>query len=226
VKVIGLETAIEDRLRLTGQRYNPEPTQQELNARAIERYLERQTIYGSQYQTAGFDGLLDYAESKGSQIYANDSDIYSDSDFNETKLRDMVEELELEDVSKSDMLVVTGISQWNNFDRSLDDVQRYVIGQSNDNDALDLSFNTLRFRGVNVAKSHAIDKVASEDVAVAWDVSQFFYGVLRDVQMKALSPDQLNDVSVTYMEATLVSRARARTVALRNLGESMTTSPS
>jgi len=217
IKVIGLETGVEDRVRLTGQRYNPEETQAELNARAIERYRERQSLRGTYNDADGYLGVADFADAKGTNIdvHANyDETSQDDVEMDKRKLSDLVDALEDKRVSRANMLIVLSLDAHRNLRESLSDLSRIIIGQSNEGE-VDLSFNAFTFEGVTVSKSHSLN---GQNEAYALDVSQHFYGVLRDVTVKALPPNQLDDRMVTYAEMTLVSRARGRTVRMTNVG--------
>lgn len=217
VKVIGLETGVEDRVRLTGQRYNPEETQAELNARAIERYRERQSLRGTYNDADGYLGIADFADSQGTTIdvHNNYDETSQDAvEMDKSKLSDIVDALEDNKVSRSNMLIVLSLESHRNLRESLSDLSRIIIGQSNEGE-VDLSFNAFTFEGVTVSKSHSLNGQAE---AYGFDVSKHFYGVLRDVTVKALPPNQLDDRMVTYTEMTLVSRARARTVRMTNVG--------
>lgn len=214
IKVVGLETGIEDRVRLTGQRYSMEETQAMLNTRAIERYHERQTLRGTANDVNGYLGISDHVDNKGEALDAQSAD-FDTVDMNGDKLSALIGSLEDDKVAKSNMMIVLSLEDHRALKETFSDLSRIVLGQSNDDNNVDLSFDSFTYEQVTIAKSHALN---GTNEAYGFDASKHFYGFLRDTTVKALPPNQLDDRMVTYQEMTLVSRARGRTVRLDNIG--------
>lgn len=217
VKTVGLETAVEERVKLTGQRYNPVATQNEYNGRAIERYMERQGVIGTAHDSAGYEGLYDFAQNQGSVLDG------AGASFGLSELRDVKEKLEQLRVPSERIAVLCSIQAHRQLRESLDNVQRIVIGESIDTGEVDYGFNVIRVEEVRVFKTHALKDYRenidanTQDLVLGYDVESFMWGMLRDIEMKALAPDQLEDKMLTFTEHTLFSIARQRSVALENL---------
>lgn len=208
IENVYVKKEVSDTLIVTG-RYDAPRLQTQTGAMGIERYLEKQAIYGTNYDANGMEGLADWVPT-ANVIDGTDKTINADL-FRELKL-------ELDKVSAQSPFIVTDFQTVADLKSSLDDHIRVVDPQV---ESYNFGSEAISFEGVLVAPSHGVEETAGRDI-FGFDASGFGWYYLADTSVKYDQIVQTNDTTeemAIYEKVVFGSEARNTIVQVDNVGE-------
>lgn len=181
---------------------------------AVRKYEERQILQGTNHDSDGFEGLLDFADDHGTLI---DADADTSGEVGVTEVRDANRYLRRNGASRDTIAHITDHLTFQEIQESSDieDIVRYAMQGE---DELDFGFQTLQIDSTPIMETHGLPDTEEERYFVSVDMSHLYMGMLQDVTLHPLARDSPSEEFAVDAYGTLVAESPTRVHAYENVG--------
>lgn len=215
VMQVGIEKEVTDKLIASG-RYDATEVKAETASRGIDRYLERQAVRGTDYNTAangGFEGLRDWVdESREYDGSASGDDLSGETELSPKIMGRLRTDLTKRGTNVGDIMMLCSHEQFELFKRThIDEIQRY----SNPAEEFSFGLQSLKFDGVMISVSHGVET----NEALALDAAHTFWVVLQETEIEPLSKNSTKERFMATKYCSLASESQTRISRAYNIGD-------
>lgn len=200
----GLASRLEDKMVLASDVLRAtQSVAEQAHATGIRQYEERQILRGTENDANGFNGMKDEGTNHST------IDLGTDTPNWREELRSLISEAVFQGANEGNIVVFVDFDTYDDIENDLEDEVRYV----NPGDELGFGFQALKFKGVQIMRSHALERQdtigtdATETVMIAADMGSNYMGMLQDMTVKPLAKVAPQEQFATDAYGTFVSEA-------------------
>jgi len=199
-RAVGVKSEVSDLSKIAANARSPRQYREQIHQMRIERYMERQSLQGTNYDADNYDGIDDFARGSLGKVITNNS-----KDPKE-RVREVIKTLDKRGATATNCMIVVDHDLYDSLKSDLDDTERH--NDLPEDNSFGIKFDGLELDNYEILRSHG----AASDKIYGFDASLTRFAMAEDLTQKPLPNTDTGAQFATYNYQTLVSEGKRRAV--------------